>query len=104
MDIPIKLLVIFVDETDIWDGVPLYEAIVRRLRQLNIAGATVHVGVMGYGSHMKVHHKGLFGVSDDRPVTISVVDSTEKLRQILPEIRSMVHEGLLILLDAELIP
>ena len=104
MDTPIKLLVIFVDETDMWDGVPLYEAIVRRLRQLNIAGATVHVGVMGYGSHMKVHHKGLFGVSDDRPVTISVVDSTEKLRQILPEIRSMVHEGILILLDAELIP
>jgi uncharacterized protein len=104
MDTPIKLLVIFVDETDRWDGLPLYEAIVRRLRQRHIAGATVHIGVMGYGSHLHVHHKGLFGVSDDRPVTISVVDSEPKLRQVLPEIRPMVKEGLVILLDAELLP
>jgi PII-like signaling protein len=63
MDIPIKLLVIFVDETDRWDGLPLYEAIVRRLRQRHIAGATVHIGVMGYGSHLHVHHKGtLWGI------------------------------------------
>jgi len=87
MDTPIKLLVIFVDETDRWDGLPLF-----------------HIGVMGYGSHLRVHHKGLFGVSDDRPVTISVVDSEPKLRQVLPEIRPMVKEGLVILLDAELIP
>jgi PII-like signaling protein len=104
MDTPIKLLVIFVDETDRWDGLPLYEAIVRRLRQRHIAGATVHIGVMGYGSHLHVHHKGLFGVSDDRPVTISVVDGELKLRRVLPEIRPMVKEGLVILLDAELIP
>ena len=104
MDTPIKLLVIFVDETDRWDGLPLYEAIVRRLRQRHSAGATVHIGVMGYGSHLHVHHKGLFGVSDDRPVTISIVDSEPKLRQVLPEIRPMVKEGLVILLDAELIP
>lgn len=104
MDISAKLLVIFIDETDRWDGIPLYEAIVRRLRQLDIAGATVHVGVMGYGSHLRVHHKGLFGVSDDRPVTISVVDSEGKLRRALPEIRLMVNEGLLILVDAEVIP
>ncbi|MGE0824644.1 MAG: DUF190 domain-containing protein [Candidatus Binatia bacterium] len=104
MDAPIKLLVIFVDETDRWNNIPLYEAIVRRLLQHNIAGATVHTGIMGYGSHLHVHHKGLFGLSDDRPVTISVVDSEVKLRQILPEIRPMVREGLVILLDAELIP
>lgn len=104
MNAPAKLLVIFIDETDSWGNMPLYEAIVRRLRQLDIAGATVHVGIMGYGSHMRVHHKGLFGISDDRPVTISVIDNEEKLRQALPEIRPMVREGLVILLDAELVP
>jgi PII-like signaling protein len=104
MDTPIKLLLIFVDETDQCDGMPLYEAIVRRLRQRHIAGATVHIGVMGYGSHLRVHHKGLFGVSDDRPVTISVVDTEAALRLVLPELRPMVQEGLLILLGAELIP
>ena len=104
MNPPVKLLLIFVDETDTWQQIPLYEAIVRRLRQLDIAGATVQTGIMGFGSHMKVHHKRLFGITDDRPVTISVVDNESKLRQVIPEIRSMIREGLVVLLDAEVIP
>ena len=76
----------------------------RRLRQLDIAGATVQTGIMGFGSHMKVHHKRLFGITDDRPVAISVVDNESKLRQVIPEIRGMIREGLVVLLDAEVIP
>jgi PII-like signaling protein len=101
---PVKLLLIYVDETDTWGQTPLYEAIIRRLRQLEVAGATASAGLMGFGSHMKVHHKRLFGVSDDRPVIISVVDNEAKLRQVLPEIRGMVREGVVVLLDAEVIP
>jgi len=104
MNPPVKLLLIFVAETDTWQQIPLYEAIVRRLRQLDLAGATVQTGIMGFGSHMKVHHKRLFGITDDRPVTISVVDNESKLRQVIPEIRSMIREGLVVLLDAEVIP
>ena len=100
---PTKMLVIYVDETDLWGTVTLYEAIVRRLRQLGLAGATAHRGIMGFGSQGKVHHKRLFGVSDDRPVVISVVDSEQKIREVLPEIRAMVKEGLVALLDAEVV-
>ncbi|HEY1493310.1 MAG TPA: DUF190 domain-containing protein, partial [Candidatus Solibacter sp.] len=45
------MLVIYVDETDLWGTVTLYEAIVRRLRQLGVAGATAQSGMMGFGSH-----------------------------------------------------
>jgi PII-like signaling protein len=100
---PVKMLIIYLDETDLWHAQPLYEAIVRRLRQADIAGATVQHGFMGFGSHRKVHHKRLFGISDDKPVTITVVDSESKLREIVPEIRSMVKEGLIVLIDAEVI-
>lgn len=101
---PIKLLLIYLDETDLWqEGIPLYEGIVRRLHQLNVAGATVHIGIMGFGSHHKVHRKRLFGVSDDRPVTISVIDEEARLRAVLPEVRTLLKEGLMLLLDAELI-
>ena len=105
MNPPVKMLVIYVDESDIWGAshTPLYEAIVRRLRQLSIAGATVQFGVMGFGSHQKVHHKRLFGISDDKPVIITTVDNEAKLRQVLPEIRGMVQEGLLVLLDVEFV-
>ena len=100
---PVKMLVIFVDETDFWETRPLYEAIVRRLRQLGVNGATVTSGIMGFGAHMKVHRKRLFGISDDKPVVISVVDSEFKIREVLPEIRGMIQEGLVVLLDAEVV-
>ncbi len=100
---PVKMLVIYLDETDLWETRPLYEAIVRRLRQLGVSGATVQTGIMGFGSHMKVHHKRLFGISDDKPVMITVVDSEGVIREVLPEIRSMVKEGLIVLLDGEMI-
>ena len=58
---------------------------------------------MGFGSHGKVHRRRLFGVSDDKPVTITVVDSEHKIREVLPEIRGMVKEGLVVLLDAEVV-
>jgi uncharacterized protein len=100
---PVKLLLVFVNESDVWNDTPLYHAIVHRLKQLNLAGATAHVGVIGFGHHLRLHHKGLFGIADDRPVTITAVDDAGKVRAALPELRQMVREGLILLLDAELI-
>jgi PII-like signaling protein len=100
---PIRLLLIFVNEADMVNNRPLYQTIVERLHHLEIAGATATVGLMGFGHHQRVHHKGLFGISDDRPVTIVAVDEEARLRAIVPEIRRMVREGLMVLVDAELI-
>jgi uncharacterized protein len=96
-----KMMLVYLDETDTMGEFPLYEAIVRRLVQWGVAGATVHAGIMGYGSHHQVHRKRLFGVSDDRPITISVIDDETKLRGIAAEIRKMVSEGLVLLVDVE---
>jgi PII-like signaling protein len=100
---PVKLLMLFVNEADRWHDAPLYHAIVHRLRQLDIAGATAHAGIIGFGHHKRLHHKGLLGIADDRPVTITAVDAEDKLRLVLPELRQMVQEGLILLLDAELV-
>jgi len=100
---PVKVLLIFVNEADTRYDVPLYQAIVHRLRQLNFSGATAQAGILGFGHHMRLHHKGLFGVSDDRPVTVIAVDDEVKIRAALPELRGMVREGLILLLDAELV-
>jgi hypothetical protein len=103
MNAPVKVLLLFVNEADLWNDRPLYQAIAERLHQLDLAGATVQTGLMGFGHHMRMHHKGLFGVVDDRPVTITVVDEEAKLRAVLPELRQMVREGLIVLFDAELV-
>ena len=98
-----KILIIFVDETDMWQDARLYAAIVTTLERQGIAGATVNLGLMGYGRHRRIHRKGLFGMSDDKPVTIMAVDTEEKIRAVLPVITPMVREGLILLQDAEVV-
>ena len=59
---------------------------------------------MGYGSHGHLHRKRLFGVPDDRPISISVVDDESNLRtRLIPAIRPMVTEGLMFLTDVEVL-
>jgi PII-like signaling protein len=103
MNEPIKMLVVFLNEVDRWEDEPLYSALMRRLRQLDVAGATAHQGTMGFGHHHRLHHKGLFGISDDRPITITIVDTESKVRAVVPEVRKMVREGLILLMAAELV-
>ena len=50
-----------------------------------------------------MHESGLFGLAADRPVTITVVDEERKIREIIPEVRALVQEGLILLLRAELV-
>ena len=103
MNEPVKLLLIYVNESDRWNDTPLYQAIVDRLRHLHVAGATAQAGIVGFGHHTRVHHKGLFGIADDRSITITVVDEEARIRAVLPELRGMIEEGLILLLDAELV-
>ena len=69
----------------------VHEVIVRALEQNGIAGATVLSGIMGYGSHRRIHRKGLLGVSDDKPLTIAAIDNEKKLRDVLPAIRPIIR-------------
>ena len=99
MSSPVKVLVVFVDETDMWDNLPLYEVIIKKLAKHKIAGATAVEGIMGYGAHGKLHKRGLFGVSDDKPIVIISVDHEEKLLKAIPDIQPLVEEGLIRMLD-----
>ncbi len=105
IEAPAKMLLIFIDETDTWgkSRVPLYEAIVEKLYESGIDGATVHSGIMGFGANRRMHRKRLFGVTDDRPITITVVDTEAKIRAVLPQLSEMVVEGLLFLVDGEVV-
>lgn len=52
-----KMLRIIVSEDDLWESEPLYEAIVKRLIIMDIAGATVYKAIAGYGPHRRYHKK-----------------------------------------------
>jgi len=98
-----KLLRIYIGEDDRWEDEPLHEAIVKKLRMMDIAGATVYRGLIGYGAQNRVHRSGILGLSKDLPIMLSVIDTEEKIRGVLPVLDEMVDEGLIALSDVEII-
>ena len=100
----VKALLAIFDANDRWEESPLHEAIVRYLQRHGVAGATVFNGAMGYGVHRRIHRKGLFGVVDDKPVAVLAVDVESNIQLVAAEVRRMVKEGLVVLLDGELVP
>src|ERR1700720_4163251 len=98
-----KMLRIHFGENDKWKEKPLYRAIVEKCRELDIAGAIVFRGIEGYGARTLIHRSHLLSFSSDAPVMVSVIDSSEKIRQLLPHLDRMVHEGLIAISEVEVI-
>lgn len=89
-----SLLRIFIGESDKYDGKPLYEWIVYQAREQELAGATVVRGLMGFGAHSRIHTFKVLRLSEDLPVVIEIVDTSEKLKAFLETIDHAIDEGL----------
>ncbi|MDA8379797.1 MAG: DUF190 domain-containing protein [Actinomycetota bacterium] len=97
------LLRIFIGESDTWHGRPLYQAIVRRMREEGLAGATVMRAIEGYGASSHLHTARLLRLSEDLPLVVEVVDTAENIERILPELDGMVTGGLITLEKVEVL-
>jgi PII-like signaling protein len=98
-----RLMRIYMGESDKWQGEYLYEAVIKRLRLMDIAGATVYRGILGYGVKGHTHKSGHLPFSHDLPVMISVVDSDEKLAKAVSEIEPMMQDGMIVFSDVDVI-
>lgn len=98
-----KLLRIFIGESDRYQGKPLYQAIVQKAREMELAGATVTRGVMGFGAHSRMHSAKLLRLSEDLPLVIEIVDNEQKIREFVAAIDTMFQDGLITIEKAEVI-
>jgi uncharacterized protein len=98
-----KMLRIHFGEDDKWKEKPLYLAIVEKCRELDIAGATVLRGIEGYGASTLIRRTHLLSFSSDAPLMITVIDSEEKILQLLPHLDQMVQEGLIAISEVDVI-
>ncbi len=97
------LLRIFIGEDDRLAGQPLYKELVGFFRERGMAGATVVKGIEGFGAHSRIHTARILRLSQDLPIVIEVVDREERIREVLPELEAMVHEGLVTLERVEVL-
>jgi len=86
---------IFIGESDRWNHKPLYEAIVLKARELQMGGATVLRGPMGFGKSSHLHSAKILRLSEDLPMIIEIVDSQAKIDAFLPVLDKMMGSGLI---------
>ncbi|MGH8047539.1 MAG: DUF190 domain-containing protein [Chthoniobacterales bacterium] len=88
------LLRIYLGETDRYGHEPLYEAIVVKAREMQLAGATVLRGPMGFGASSHLHTAKILQLSADLPVVVEIVDDAEKINAFWAEVAPMMKGGL----------
>ena len=88
-----KKLRIFISETDKYQGKVLYEWIVQKARDHNMAGATVTRAIEGFGPTHHIHTAKILHLSMDMPLIIEIIDTAEMIDSFLPLIDDAVKKG-----------
>jgi PII-like signaling protein len=98
-----KLLRVYLGEADKWHDAPLYDAIVKKLLMMDIAGATVYRGILGYGAKGHQHKATFFHPTRDLPIMVTVIDTAERISAAAEAIEGMLEDGLIVISDAEIV-
>ncbi len=89
-----KLLRIFISEKDKHDGLPLYEWILKKAKELKMAGATVFRGCEGFGAKSHMHTSKILRLSQNMPILIELIDIEEKVDSFVKIISPAILEGI----------
>ncbi len=98
-----KALKIYIGNEDTFEGRALWEALLGKARECNIAGATVVKAVAGIGAHSQLHAFNVWALSQKLPVIVEMIDTEENIERFLKEVDAMIKEGLVTVSDVEVI-
>ncbi len=96
-----KWMRIYVGESCRYKGKPAYKAILELLKRRGIPGATVLRGIESYGPRSGEHTVDILRFSMDLPVVIDTIAESGAIEGVLPEVRAMLKEGLVMTLEVE---
>lgn len=97
-----KLVTIYVNSNDQWQGQALYSAIVQLCQERGIAGATVTRCTEGFGGSGRLHTTRLLELAENLPVRIEIVDIAERIEPLLAALEPMIGEGLVTVVDVQI--
>ena len=100
---PAKKVTVYVGEDVHHGGEPLYLAVLNYLFSKRVAGATVVKGVAGFGSDHHLHTSRLLELSGNLPIRMEFIESEQALATLLPALRDLVTQGLIVVSDVEVI-
>ncbi|HTP24235.1 MAG TPA: DUF190 domain-containing protein [Anaeromyxobacteraceae bacterium] len=93
---------IYINEADHWNHRPLHLEVLRALHDEGVAGGTVLRAVAGFTARGGVQTTSLVDAGGKLPLVIEFVDSAASVERVLPAIRRMVGDRLIVCASVEL--
>ncbi len=95
-----KVLKIYVNESYFHNTTPVYEYLIYQARDMELAGATLTKGPVGFGRE-ELNEGIKYKLSNDIPVVLEIVDTAEKIASFLPVAQEALDgRGLIVEFDA----
>ncbi len=98
-----KRIRIFIGEAEEWQGKPLYRAILEQAQRQGVAGATAMRGIEGFGPEHHLSSDRLPDIADNLPLIVEIVESAEKIEELLPWLDRMVQRGMITIASVEIV-
>ena len=95
-----KKVIIYVNEDSKFQHHLLYQAVMKFLLDHGVPGASAIRCLEGFGSHRQIHTPKIEALAEHLPIRIEFVDTAERVDALLPELSTMVTDGLISLQDA----
>jgi len=96
-------VIIYIGESDRYQGRPLHMALLHFLKQEGASGATVTRGLAGFGARSRIHTAAILALSEDLPLRLEWVDQQELVERLVPQVRKMVNAGLITIEEVDVI-
>lgn len=87
---------IYINEADEWHRRPLHLEVLRMLHEQGLAGGTVLRAVAGFTGHGGVETTSLVDAGGKLPLVIEFIDVPEKVERVLPVLKEMVGNRLIV--------
>ncbi|MDU2066514.1 MAG: DUF190 domain-containing protein, partial [Sporomusaceae bacterium] len=88
-----KRLRVYIGESDRHQRTALFDAIVKKAKELDLAGASVFRGIEGFGANSRIHKATIVDLSTDLPVLVEIIDSEEYIAKLLPFLDEVMDEA-----------
>ena len=94
---------IYVGERDKYQGKIVYKYIMKKAKELDLAGYAVFRGVAGFAHGERMQTNIIADVIADLPIVIEIIDNPEHIAKILPFVNEAVTQGLVTIDEVKVI-
>ena len=87
---------VYINEGDEWHHRPLHLELLRLLHEQGLAGGTVLHAVAGFTGRGGLETTSLVDAGGKLPLVIDFIDTAEKIDRVMPQLKNMVGQRLII--------